>query len=232
MLRPTERAAENAPAPGSGHAASDAPPAPPAPEPERALPLGPPARHRVLGQASGKYIVVDGPEGLLLVDPHALHERWNFDRLLASRKSGGDARRLLLPLEMHLAPAEAAAAGEAVPGLAEYGFEFEFTSPNRLRVTAAPAFLPPQKLETLLRQVFADAGEQGEAMDAVEAARERVLASLACRSSVLLGKTLPEEEMLSLLDTFFHRGQLPTCPHGRPTAIRLGWDELARRFGR
>jgi DNA mismatch repair protein MutL len=72
----------------------------------------------------------------------------------------------------------------------------------------------------------------GEAGEAVQAAQEKLLASLACRSSVLLGKTLPEEEMLALLDKFFHLGQMPTCPHGRPTAIRLGWEELARRFGR
>lgn len=191
--------------------------------------LGSAGTHRILGQAGGKYILVDGPDGLLLVDPHALHERWNFDRLVEERKRGGSARKLLLPLEMHLSPAESAAAEEAVPALAEYGFEFALTGPSSMQVLAAPAFLPPAKVENLLRQVLSDVSETAETLDA---AKERLLASLACRSSVLLGKSLPEEEMLSLLDRFFHQGQMPTCPHGRPTAIRIGWDELARRFGR
>lgn len=198
-------------------------------EPTPGLILGPAGTHRILGQANGKYILVDGPDGLLLVDPHALHERWNFDRLVEERKKGGSPHRLLLPLDMRLSPVEAAAAVEAVPSLAEYGFELNLPEANRMTVTAAPSFLPPSKVENLLRQVLADVGEAGEAL---EAARERILASLACRSSVLLGRTLPEEEMLSLLDRFFHQGQMPTCPHGRPTAIRIAWDELARRFGR
>ena len=193
------------------------------------LATGHAGRHRILGQAGGKYILVDGPDGLLLVDPHALHERWNFDRLVEERKHGASSKRLLLPLEMRLSPAEAAAAEEAVPALAEYGFEFSLPGPGLMTVTAAPSYLPAAKLENLLRQVLADVGG---ADDTLQAARERLLASLACRSSVLLGRTLPEEEMLSLLDRFFNLGQMPTCPHGRPTAIRIGWDELARRFGR
>ncbi|MDR1745193.1 MAG: DNA mismatch repair endonuclease MutL [Planctomycetota bacterium] len=193
------------------------------------LALGPSARHRVLGQAGGRYILVDGPDGLLLVDPHALHERWNFDRLVEERQRGAASARLLIPLEMRLSPAEAASAGEAVPLLAEYGFECSLPDPERMVVAASPSHLPPARLENMLRQVLADVGEAGETL---EASRERLLASLACRSSVLLGTTLPEEEMLSLLGRFFNQGQMPTCPHGRPTAIRIGWDELARRFGR
>ncbi len=191
--------------------------------------VGASGRHRILGQAGGKYILVDGPDGLLLVDPHALHERWNFDRLVEERKRGASPKRLLLPLEMHLTPAEAAAAGDAAPILAEYGFELRLPGPSRLVVDAAPAFIPPSKLENLLRQVLEDTGGAGATL---EAARERLLASLACRSSVLLGKSLPDGEILALLDRFFNQGQLPTCPHGRPTAIRFEWGELARRFGR
>ena len=191
--------------------------------------VGAVGQHRILGQAGGKYIVVDGPEGLLLVDPHALHERWNFDRLREERGKAGIAQRLLLPLELHLSPSEAAAAVEALPNLAEYGFAFTLPEPTRLVVTEAPSFVPAAKLENLIRQVLDDVAD---ADTTLASARERLLASLACRSSVLLGKALPEEDMLLLLDRFFKLGQLPTCPHGRPTAIRIGWEELGRRFGR
>lgn len=219
-----------------------APPAPPEkPEnPERfsapapALPFGAGGRHRVLGQAGGKYILVEGADGLLLVDPHALHERWNFDRLLGERKRGAASERLLIPLEMRLSPAESAAAGDAVPVLAEYGFACSLGVPDAatLLVAAAPPALPAAKLETMLRQVLADIAGGCGGGETLEAFHGKLLASLACRSSVLLGRNLPEEEMTALLDRFFNQGQMPTCPHGRPTAIRIGWDELARRFGR
>ena len=163
------------------------------------------------------------------MDPHALHERWNFDRLTAERDHGATAKRLLLPLEMRLTPAEAAVAGEAVPILAEYGFELRLPEPNLLVAEAVPSFIPPAKLDNLLRQALEDAGEAGAVF---ASARERLLVSLACRSSVMLGRTLHESEIQALLDRFFTQGQFPTCPHGRPTAIRLDWEELARRFGR
>lgn len=202
----------------------DAEPLPPA-----ETPVGHISQHRVIGQVGGKYIIIDSPDGLLMVDPHALHERWNYDRLVEERKKGGQGKTLLLPVEMELSPTETASADEAAPALEEYGFAIQRTAPNRLAVTAVPSFIPPAQVEKLVRQILADVGEAGRTLDR---AHETLLASLACRSSVLLGRTLPEEEMLSLLDRFFSQGQLPTCPHGRPTAIRIGWDELGRRFGR
>ncbi|MDR2392109.1 MAG: DNA mismatch repair endonuclease MutL [Planctomycetota bacterium] len=195
------------------------------------LSLGHASRHRILGQAGGRYILVDGPGGILLIDPHALHERWNYDRLREERTRGAASRRLVLPLDVELSPAEAGAAPEAVPELAEHGFELRLVRPNLLRVLACPEFIKPGQVENLLRQLLSDIDE-GRAGDAVETARDHLLASLACRSSVLLGHAFPEAEMLALLDRFFNQGQLPTCPHGRPTAIRIGWEELARRFGR
>ncbi len=229
QVREAMRAVDaNVPAPEPGNA-----PVPSHPEPAAApvanMQVGHISQHRVIGQVGGKYIVIDSPDGLLMVDPHALHERWNYDRLVEERKRGGTGKRLLLPVEMHLSPAEIAAAEEAVPALEQYGFVCEVPEPTLLKVTAVPSFIPPGRVEKLIRQVLADVGEAGPTL---EAARDSLLASLACRSSVLLGRTLPEEEMLSLLDRFFHQGQLPTCPHGRPTAIRIGWDELGRRFGR
>ncbi|MCD8350779.1 MAG: DNA mismatch repair endonuclease MutL [Planctomycetaceae bacterium] len=215
----------------NGHADTPEPAAPGAEESDQSggVRLGPAGQHRLLGQASGKYLLVDGPDGILLVDPHALHERQNYDRLVEERGKGGAPRRLLLPLELELSPAEAAAAAEAMPGLAEYGFELEMPETNRLVVTAAPSFITPAKLETVLRHCLADLAGADETL---ANARDKLLASLACHSSVLLGRTLPEEEVVALLDRFFNQGQLPTCPHGRPTAIRITWEELAQRFGR
>lgn len=185
--------------------------------------------YRVLGQVMGKFILVEGPKGLYFIDPHALHERWNFDRLKAEGKRGFAAAKLLLPIEIRLTPAEAAIASEAAEFLSEHGFALALREPTVLEVGAAPSFLKPKEVETLIRNVLADVDTASEA---VETRREQLLASLACRSSVLLGKTLPEEELSLLIDRFLNGGQLPTCPHGRPTGFILSMDDIAKRLGR
>lgn len=185
-------------------------------------------RHRVLGQAANKYLVVEGPDGLLLVDPHALHERWNYERL-KGRFRPLERQRLLLPLVIELSPAERALLDVALPALRELGFDAEPFGDGALAVSSAPPLLPPAKLATAVKEVLndLDKGEKAE-----ERVRERLLSSLACRSAVLLGRALEPEEAVALLDMLFEKGLPATCPHGRPTAIDLSWNELERRFGR
>ena len=193
------------------------------------LPFGAEGIMREAVQLGGRYVVVESAGGLIFIDPHALHERWNFDRLVEERRRGGAARRLLMPVEVELSAAEIEAAVEAAPLLAEYGFELRKTAPNRVEIVAAPAHLASAGLEPLLRQILSDLDG---AESTLQSYRGRLLASLACRSAVLLGRNLPREELDALLDNFYKTGQLPSCPHGRPTAIRISWDELDRRFGR
>lgn len=186
-------------------------------------------RYRVLGQVCGQYILIEGEEGLYFIDPHALHERWNFDRMRAEGGRGVASTKLLLPVRLRLSPAEAALAPDVAAVLSEHGFDLHSSDGFMLEVRAAPSYLKPGDIEDLVKQVFADVDG---AADAVGVRRERLLASLACRSSVLLGRTLPEEELTLLIDRFLSGGQMPTCPHGRPTGFVLSLDEMAKRLGR
>ena len=217
---------EPGPAPTTGVPSPAAEP-PPETEPQKTLFQG--ERYRYLGPVFDRqFILMEGPEGLLVIDPHALHERWNFDRLVAGKR-GLTGERLLMPLTLALSPLETAGAREAASILEEHGFALTILPPNRLEIRAAPAYLKPGEVETLVRQVLSETENAGMVM---EERRERLLASLACRASVLLGKHLPEEEIETLIDRFFNGGQLPTCPHGRPTSFVITIGEVTRRMGR
>jgi DNA mismatch repair protein MutL len=184
--------------------------------------------------------VVEGPDGLLLVDQHALHERWNYEQLARREGAGGTgeaegagggvaSQALLIPAVVELAPAEAAGLEEALPLLRELGFRAERFGLATLSVSAAPTVVPPGAVARVVREVVADLAEPGRA---VADLRERARASLACRTAVLFNRELPRAELEALLDRFHRAAQPLTCPHGRPTTVTLTWDELARRFGR
>lgn len=214
-------------------AASDTP-AEQASGPEREGPqqqtLATPPKHHVLAQAGNRYLVVESPEGIVLVDQHALHERWNFERL-KEKKRAGVSQKLLLPVVVELAPEEAALFDQALPVLQEVGFEAERFGVSTLSVSAVPDIVKTNKVEQVIRDVFADL-QRGDGRSVFEDIREHILARLACRSAVLFGKHLPHEALVTILDKFYEADQPLTCPHGRPTTITLSWEELERRFGR
>jgi len=171
---------------------------------------------------------VEGEDGVTFVDQHALHERWNYEKLL-DREHPVNSQRLLMPAVVELSPAEAAWFAEALPVLRELGFEVERFGDAALSVSAVPEIVRPGQVETLVRDVFADIEAGSQALTRL---RERICASLACRAAVLAGRGLVEEQALALIEKFAEARQPLTCPHGRPTSFTLSWEELERRFGR
>lgn len=195
---------------------------------QSALPQTQQPKHRVLAQAGNRYLVVEGPDGIVLVDQHALHERWNYEQLL-NRDSATASQTMLLPVVVELAPSESALLDVALPLLQEMGFAAESFGTASLSISAAPTFIKPKTVAQLIRDLFQDLAG---AKHAVKELREHMLASLACRAAVLFGQTLPHAQLVALLDRFADADRPLTCPHGRPTSYAITWDELDRRFGR
>ncbi|MBN2713085.1 MAG: hypothetical protein JXR97_11740, partial [Planctomycetes bacterium] len=196
------------------------------PQQGKLLDSGP--KHKVLAQAGNRYLVVESPDGIKLVDQHALHERWNYERLL-DREHPVMSQKLILPVVVELSPSEASLFEEALPVLHEAGFEVERFGVSTLSVSAAPEIVRPGKIEQVIRDVF---GDIGGGKTSLESIREHVIASLACRSAVLFGQSLPFDALVAIMDKFYQSKRPLTCPHGRPTTVTITWDELERRFGR
>jgi DNA mismatch repair protein MutL len=182
----------------------------------------------VLAQAGEKYLVVECPDGIKLVDQHALHERWNYERL-KDREHPVNSQKMILPIVVEMSPAEASLFDQALPVLRDLGFEAESFGASTLSISAAPEIVRPAKVEQVIRDVFADLEDAGKV---VENVRDKMLESLACRSAVLFGTGLPQEALVAIMDKFYEARQPLTCPHGRPTTVTITWEELERRFGR
>lgn len=178
----------------------------------------------LLAQAGGKYLILEKEDGIMFVDQHALHERWNYDRL-KEKTLTINSQRLLIECEINLTPAEQSIAELALPQLVDAGFELEYID-GKLIVKAHPEIVPSRKIEQVVRDVLADL-ERAPLDDF----KEKLLASLACHSAVLFGTPLGKESCMSLLEKY-KDGPLLTCPHGRPTSIFFTWQQLAGRFGR
>jgi len=183
---------------------------------------------RPLGQIGQGYIVAEGPQGLVLVDQHAAHERILYNRLLARLRDGkGMTQPLLMPAAIDVEPALMAAASDHASGLAALGLELEEFGPRSLRITSIPAEMPVSRATKAVQETLAALAESRS-----DGAIEKAAAELACHSAVRFGDVLDVAEQRRLLTDLEQAEESITCPHGRPTRLLVEWQELKRHFRR
>jgi DNA mismatch repair protein MutL len=180
-------------------------------------------------QVLDTYIAHDAPDGLVLVDQHALHERILYARLQRQLVEGRvESQRLLLPEPVRLPPALAARALEMADELQRFGVEVEAFGPDTLAVRALPAVLRNESAAELLAALV----EPPDAHGGVPHGLDRRLFTMACHAAVKAGDPLDEAEIGSLLRQGAELEHDATCPHGRPTRFVIGREELERLFKR
>ena len=187
---------------------------------------------RVVGQVKLTYIVAESPEGMLLVDQHAAHERVVFDRLVRDWEGRTPQSQTLLdPAAVDLTPAQMEILKRHAELLAAYGFILEPFGDNSYVVRGVPAVLVdkrPQPPTEALVDVLDMVGFEG----LLRRQDDVVAASIACHSAIRAGKSLIEAEMQALLEQLEGADNPHTCPHGRPTMVHFSSYQMEREFGR
>jgi DNA mismatch repair protein MutL len=202
--------------------------------PSSGTPYVPPAGGYPLGtalaQLHGAYILAQNPEGLVLVDMHAAHERVLYEKLKAERERGTPASQLLLePVAIELKAHELAALLERHTEWERAGFELDALSPTRLALRRVPATLKPAEISGIITAVVHDLSLEANTHH-LEAAADRFLATLACRTAIHAHRRLTLPEMDALLRQMEATERASQCNHGRPTWTRLTVAQLDRLF--
>ena len=191
---------------------------------------GVPPMGYALAQLHGIYILAASPDGLVLVDMHAAHERITYERMKAALQEGGVVTQpLLVPTNVAVSRREADLAEAESAALAANGFVVERRGPEMLAIREVPALLVREDVVKLLRDLLADLAEHGESRRVGESL-ERVLATSACHTSLRAHRELTLAEMNALLRDMERTPRADQCNHGRPTWTRLSLSELDRLF--
>ena len=184
-----------------------------------------------LFQFKRTYIAFEHAEGLVLIDQHSAHERVLYEEFMKALETGrAPAQRLLLPITLHLGPAEGDAFEANRDYLEKLGFEVEGFGGSTLIVNSVPMPHPRFDAERCLRETL-DA-LTGDRVAGTATRHEHLAATVACKAAIKAGEELSTPEMRSLFAAL-RDTQLPAHDvHGRSTIVQLTWDELDRRFGR
>jgi len=183
---------------------------------------------RVLGQLSSSYIIAEGPDGLYLIDQHAAHERVLFEKIKQQRlQKGIEVQGLLEPVTFEVSPKQEEVLKTHYENLVEFGFSIEPFGDRTYLIRAMPVLLHDKDWMGMLRELL-DSLSGGDKIDW----REEVAISMACHGAVKAGQALTDDEMRELVRQLEQASSPHTCPHGRPTMIRLGAGQLRKEFGR
>jgi DNA mismatch repair protein MutL len=183
-----------------------------------------------LAHLHGAFILAENARGLILVDAHAAHERVTYERLKKQYQTGSvPSQPLLLPIKIQVSVAEADWVEEAQSELVHLGIELSRIGPETLLLRALPSLLCDTDGERLVRDLLADWNQQGLSFR-VENSLNRVLATLACHSSVRAHRKLTVVEMNALLREMEATERSSQCNHGRPTWVELSLKDLDRLF--
>jgi len=189
----------------------------------------PPERIRVFGQIDQTYIACSDGANLMLVDQHAAHERIAYEALLAGAGTAEVGAPLLFATVIDLDPDRAAALHEHHDELAAAGVDVEQFGDNAFRIRSLPAGYEKRRFDLagLLDDLAADdAPREGPGH------RLRLLATIACHSVVRAHEPLALQEQAALVERLQTCSDPHTCPHGRPTMLRLDAATLAKAFRR
>ncbi len=188
---------------------------------------------RVLGCVGHLYIVAESPEGLVLIDQHAAHERVLFEQMLRRMAlQNPAAQQLLFPVTLEFLPREADFVLAQIEPLQQAGVGITRFGPSSFLVDALPAMVKARDVAEFIRTIVTDLQQEGGETRKGRRLSEEVVAKTVCRHAVKANDALKPEEWDNLLHDLLACDLPYTCPHGRPTMIQLSSAELDKKFGR
>ena len=192
-------------------------------EPEKPKPV-------VIGELFKTYVVAQVGDEMLLMDKHAAHERYIFEKIKGDI-SELETQMLLEPVMVMLSYEEFDALAANVDKLERLGFEVEPDVAPTVAVKGVPIILGdlenPTDIITELARNFIQCRNdpQLEIFD-------DLYHSIACKAAIKANDNNSTIELQALLNAVYGNENIRYCPHGRPVLITLSKKDIEKQFRR
>ena len=188
--------------------------------------------YKFIGIAFSTYIIIEMENELYIIDQHAAHERIMYEKVKENYYSREvkDSQMLLLPDIITLTHKEMDIAKENMEMFEKAGFTLEEFGENTIKLTGVPTVCIDLDTKELFLETLDEINTV--ARTAKQEKEERFIATVACKAAVKANMALTREEVESLMDKLLRLPNPFTCPHGRPTAIKMTKYDIERKFSR
>lgn len=177
---------------------------------------------------NGRYILTHIKTGILLVDPLRAHWRILYEKFLRSVRSRGSlSQQILFPITLTLSPWQIPLFDQVKDELSSAGFHFEPRDGDTVRILGIPPGVGEGQAENLVFCVLDDYKAERPTGEALE---QNIARSLSRALRMSKPETLTQGEMETLISDLFECEEPSLSPNGKPTFVKIGLDELEKKF--
>ncbi len=188
--------------------------------------------YKYIGIAFSTYIIIEMEGELYIIDQHAAHERIMYEKIKANYYSdeNKDSQLMLLPDIINLSHKDMQIAKDNMEIFEKAGFMLEEFGENTIKLSGVPTVC----LDLDTKELFLETLDEINtvARTAKQEIEEKFIATVACKAAVKANMALTKEEVDNLMKQLLILPNPFTCPHGRPTAIRMTKTDIEKKFSR
>ncbi len=182
----------------------------------------------IIGQVFNSYILIEKDDSLWIADQHAAHEKVLFSHLLDEyQQDHGSVQDLIFPITLELSATQIETLEQNLDSLDSLGFSIQVIGHKSIAIRTVPLLASGREKEVLY-EILDELLKNKNLPDL----NRKALTIMSCKKAVKAGQRLRQDEMEIIIKNLFQLEDYKHCPHGRPTIIRLGYEDLERMFKR
>ncbi len=188
--------------------------------------------YKFVGIVFKTYIILEIDKEMYILDQHAAHERIMYEKVKKNYYSekSKDSQMLLLPDVITLSHKEMDIAKENLKMFEQAGFCLEEFGENTIKLMGVPTVCVDLDTKELFLETLDEINTV--ARTAKQEKEEKFIATVACKAAVKANMALDKKEVEALMDKLLELPNPFTCPHGRPTVIKMTKYDIERKFAR
>ncbi|MDO4868932.1 MAG: DNA mismatch repair endonuclease MutL [Bacillota bacterium] len=184
----------------------------------------------VIGVLFDTYILATDEHDFYMLDQHAAHERVFYEKLLHQFHSAEKySQQLMVPLNFTVPADTVSTEDQWIGDVRNMGYDIEFFGNHTYIVREIPAFMDMSEAENFLTDIL---NQFADRPDLTDPSRLDKIITRSCKSAVKGGDHLTSEEITALMDQLKQCNNPYSCPHGRPTFVRMTKYEIEKMFKR
>ena len=191
-----------------------------------------PVKYKFIGIAFSTYIILEIDKEMYILDQHAAHERIMYEKIKQNfyNNEAKDSQLMLLPDIITLSHKEMEIARANYGMFEQAGFTLEEFGDNTIKLTGVPNIC----IDLDTKELFLNILDEIDTLSvtARQEIEEKFIATVACKAAVKANMALGYQEVEALMDDLLQLPNPFTCPHGRPTAIRMSKIDIEKKFSR